>query len=113
MDSFNLKIISCFYSTGSIETPDIVTVPKERIAAKLRSLTESGGKPALQVWYYEKIDLIKSFIRSERISDNNDHLSCIIGMLNTFAAAGHHRYAKGARLYVQLMQNRQDNTVFQ
>ncbi|CAL8235332.1 unnamed protein product [Arctogadus glacialis] len=34
-------------------------------------------------------------------------------MLNTFAAAGHHQYAKGARLYVQLMQQRQDCPMFQ
>ena len=29
------------------------------------------------------------------------------------AAAGHHQYAKGARLYVQLMQQRQDSPAFQ
>ena len=50
---------------------------------------------------------------SERIPDHTGHLSCIIAMLNAFAAAGHHQYTKGARLYVQLMQQRQDSTVFQ
>jgi hypothetical protein len=79
----------------------------------LKALSKGGRIPALWVWYYGRIDLIKVFIRSERVPDHTGHLSCIIGRLNTFAAAGHHQYAKGARLYVQLMQQRQDCPMFQ
>ena len=50
------------------------------------------------------VDVIKVFIRTERLADHNGHLSCIVTkMLHIFAAAGHHQYAKGARLYCQLM----------
>ena len=50
------------------------------------------------------VDTIKIFIRAERIADFSLHLSCITNrMLDMFAAAGHHHYAKAARLYVQLM----------
>ena len=97
------KIILCFYSTGSSETPDIVTVLKERIAVKLKILAESGRTLSLWVLYYDNINLIKSFIRSDCIPDHNDHFCSIIVMLNTLAAAGHHRYAKGAILYAKLM----------
>lgn len=83
------------------------------MSEKLKILAEGGRTPALWVWYHSRIDLIKVFIRCERIPDYAGHLSCIIAMLNTFAAAGHHHYAKGARLYVQLMLQRQNSPVFQ
>ena len=50
------------------------------------------------------VDVIKVFVRTERLADHNGHLSCIVTkMLHIFAAAGHHHYAKDARLYCQLM----------
>ncbi|TKS86210.1 hypothetical protein D9C73_020327 [Collichthys lucidus] len=56
-----------------------------------------------KVQYYYIVDVIKIFIRT-RLADHNGHLSCIVTrMLDIFAAAGHHQYAKGARLYCQLM----------
>ena len=96
-----------------METPIIVTVFEERMPERLKTLAEGGRTPALWVWYFGRINIIKSFIRAERIADHAGHLSCIISMLNTFAAAGHHQYAKGARLYVQLMQQRQESPAFQ
>lgn len=96
-----------------MDTPKLVTVFKERMEERLKTLAKGGRTPALWVWYYGRINLIKVFIRSERVPDHTGHLSCIIGLLNTFAAAGHHQYAKGARLYVQFMQQRQDSPVFQ
>ena len=51
-------------------------------------------------------DVIKVFIKTERLADNKRHLSCIVTkMLDIFAAAVHHQYAKGARLYVQFMKD--------
>lgn len=48
--------------------------------------------------------MLKVFIRTERLADYHGHQSCIITkMLHIFAAAGHHQYDKGARLYCQLM----------
>ena len=50
------------------------------------------------------VDVIKDFIRNERLANHNGHLSCIVSrMLDIFAAAEHHQYAKGARLYCQLI----------
>ena len=69
-----------------MDTPRIVTVFKERMEERLKTLAKGGRTPALWVWYYGRIDLIKVFIRSERVPDHTGHLSCIIGMLNTFAA---------------------------
>ena len=48
--------------------------------------------------------VINVFVRTKRLAYHNGHLSCIvIKMLHIFAAAGHHHYAKGARLYCELM----------
>ena len=50
------------------------------------------------------VDVIKIFIKMEWLADHNGHLSCIVTrMMDTFSAAGHHQYAKGAWLYCQLM----------
>ena len=72
----------------------------------MKSLAEEGRTPALWVQYHYMVDVIKIFIRTERLADYNGHLSCIVSkMLDTFSAAGHHQYAKGARLYCQLMKH--------
>ena len=64
----------------------------------------AGRTPLLWTLYLDMVDTIKTFIRAERICDFSLHLSCITArMLSVFAAAGHHHYAKAARLYVELM----------
>ena len=63
-----------------------------------------GRTPALWSLYHYMVDTIKIFIRAERMADYSLHLSCTVSrMLDLFAAAGHHNYAKAARLYVELM----------
>ena len=49
------------------------------------------------------VQFIKDFIRAERMSDFDLHLSVVCSMLPIFAAAGRSQYAKGARLYLELM----------
>ena len=51
------------------------------------------------------VDVITIFIKTERYGDHDEHLSGIVTlMLDIFSAAGHHQYAKSARLYCQLME---------
>ena len=47
-------------------------------------------------------------MRCERVADHDGRLETITAMLNPFAAAGHHDYAKAARLYVQLIEMQQN-----
>ena len=50
------------------------------------------------------VDTFKIFIRGLVMGDFTLHLSCITNrILHMFAVAGHHNYAKAARLYIQLM----------
>ena len=51
----------------------------------------------------EYIDIIKQYIRAERMANWKLHLSTVRKMLNLFAATGHIHYAKSARFYLQQM----------
>ena len=85
-------------------TVPVVAAFEQRFEETFKRLEEGGRTPALWVQYHNMVDVIKVFIRTERLADHNGHLSCIIPkMLDIFAAAGHHQYAKGALLYFQLM----------
>ena len=66
-------------------------------------LTEKSRTAKLWFLYLEYVQIVKNFIRAERIGDWNLHLTTLRQMLNLFAATGHHNYAKCARLYLQLM----------
>ena len=49
------------------------------------------------------INVAKEFIYAERTSNWDIHLNVLSKMLNLFAATGHIKYAKSARLYLQQM----------
>jgi hypothetical protein len=55
--------------------------------------------------YIDYVQILQDFIRAERLSDWNLHLTSLAQMLNLFAATGHRNYAKSARLYLQMMLN--------
>ena len=46
---------------------------------------------------------MKTFIRAERLHDWDLHLPTVVDTLPIFAAAGHGQYAKGGRLYLEMM----------
>ena len=80
----------------------VVEVFEQRFEETFQRLAEGGRTPAL--WYHHMVVVIKVFIRTKRLADHNGHLSCIVTkMLDIFASAGYHQYAKGAWLYCQLM----------
>ena len=66
-------------------------------------VSEKGRTAALWVQYHHLVQLVKDYIRAERLSDFKLHLSVVCEMLSIFASAGHSQYAKGARLYLELM----------
>ena len=53
--------------------------------------------------YLEHIDIVKDYIRAERTSNWDLHLSSVGEMLNLFAATGHIHYSKSGRFYLQQM----------
>ena len=89
---------------GAQHTDPLIAFFEQRFEDTFKQLAEGGRTPALWVQYHYMVDVIKNFIKCERLADHSGHLSCIVTrMLDIFSAAGHHQYAKGARLYCQLM----------
>ena len=69
-------------------------------------LAESLLTAKLWLQYTQYVEVLKLFIRAERIGNWSLHLVAVTNMLNLFAATGHIiNYAKSARFYLQLMQN--------
>ena len=58
--------------------------------------------PALWVQCLEMAANIFSYIRAERTSNIDLHFKSTRNMLTYFIAAGHHQYAKGTRISLQL-----------
>ena len=59
--------------------------------------------------FLEYVDIVKLYIRAERLGDWEMHLTATHGMLNIFAAAGHFHYAKS--MYLQQMLECQKSTL--
>ena len=77
---------------GARHTDPVVVVFERRFEEIFKRLAKGGRTPALWVQYHYMVDVIKIFIRTERLADHNGHLSCIVTrMLDIFAAAGHHQ----------------------
>ena len=76
---------------------------RSKIKNVLTQLDNAGRTPSLWCLYHYMVDTSKIFIRADGMGDFTLHLSCITNrMLHMFTAAGHHNYAKAARLYVQM-----------
>ena len=99
-------ILDCSKNHARIGLKDIPMAERFRSKIKnvLAQLDNAGRTPSLWCLYHYMVDTIKIFICAECMSDFTLHLFCITNrMLHVFTAAGHHNYAKAARLYVQMM----------
>ena len=61
---------------GARHAHSIVAVFEERFEETFKRLAEGGRTPALWVQYHHMVDVIKVFIRTERLADHNGHLCC-------------------------------------
>ena len=90
---------------GSDEATERLTNISKKVDEKFTILSSSGRTSKFWAGYHRMICYLKNFIRSERLHDLSLHLSTVGSMLPIFAASGHGSYAKGSRLYLQLMQD--------
>ena len=67
------------------------------------TLRSTSRMAKLWLRFMDYIEIIKDFIRCERLGMWDGHLHAVTALLNLFAATGHIHYAKSARLYVQEM----------
>ena len=75
------------------------------LESKRACLCATSRTATLWYMYCGYIAIVKQFIRAERTSDWELHLTATAKMLNLFAATGHIHYTKSARLYLQEMNN--------
>ena len=86
---------------GARHTSLIVAVLEQSFDETFKTLADGGRTFALWVQYYYMFDVNKTFIRAERLADQNRSLPCTVTrMLNIFQLLGHHQYAKGVRTAV-------------
>ena len=77
------------------------------ICHKMNAAKESFKKHrTAQLWlqYMKMIDILRRFIKAERIGNWNLHLQAVQEMLPYSTASGHNLYAKSAYMYLQKMQ---------
>ena len=66
-------------------------------------LSENSRTAQLWIQYTHYINIVKQFIRAERMGNWQNHLMVVRQMLNLFSATAHFEYVKSARLYFQLI----------
>ena len=62
----------------------------------------------LWLQYMKMLDILRRFIKAERIGNWRLHLKATYEMLPYFAASGHNLYAKSAYIYYQMMTKLED-----
>ncbi|KAF4530425.1 hypothetical protein B566_EDAN015256 [Ephemera danica] len=104
------EIFKCFtmFRNNELGVEDFILsdIPRKlltSVSEKLSSICAYGPTSKLWVQYFELINLVKMYIRSERTGDWELHLSTIVSMIPIFYASGHFKYAKYAQIYIQDM----------
>ena len=78
---------------------------EESIRSVAETLNAERDSMTAQLWlqYMNMIEILRKFIKAERVGDWMLHLQAIEEMLPYFAAAGHNLYAKSVYIYLQMM----------
>lgn len=95
---FNGKI-----GTDDVTSNEVLNSAKEKFERAKQRLSDKSRTAKLWIQYTDMIQLLRSFIRSERTGNWKLHLITLKKMLPYFAAAGHNHYAKCVYLYLQQM----------
>jgi len=70
---------------GAKHTAPIVAMFEQKFKEEFQRLAEGGRTSPLWVQYHHMVDVIKIFIRTEKLADYNGHISCIVtSMLDIF-----------------------------
>lgn len=75
----------------------------EKCVSTFRSSVKENRTSMLWLQYMKMIEILRNFIKAERLGIWHLHLQSLKEMLPFFAAAGHNAYAKSAYLYFQDM----------
>lgn len=104
-----IRTAYCDTLERKVRPEDATNIEGSVLSCRLQSFlkTAASRSRTAKLWlqYFEQVELIRLFIRAERLGDWELHLYCVRSMLPYFHAAGHIHYAKSAQLYLQQMLN--------
>lgn len=103
IDGLYEKVFSGHIQLDEVTTHEILKSAKEIFEQVKQRLSQKSRTAKLWIQYTDMIQLLRSFIRSERTGNWILHLVTLKKMLPYFAAAGHNHYAKCIYLYLQQM----------
>ena len=90
---------------GECSTEDILSAPVLDSVRDIMNVARQSMKDlrTAQLWlqYMDMIDILRTFLRSERTGDWRLHVHALHDMLPYLAAAGHNLYTKSIYVYLQ------------
>lgn len=96
------RLVDGSFSVADIESSQVLDAIDKRMQTLKDTMTDQR---TAQLWfqYMEMIDIVRSFLRSERTGDWLLNLQTLQRMLPYMAASGHNLYTKLLHIYLQLM----------
>lgn len=96
------NLLSGSASANDVETNDVLIKFEEALQKEKSGLQDLKTS---QLWfqYMDMIDILRRFIKGERMGHWQLHLQSIQDMLPYFAASGHNNYLKSVHIYLQKM----------
>ena len=88
---------------GDLLCNPVLSKLQEGIQNVSSHLLEQSRTARLWLHYMKCVQTMRLFLLAERTCNWHLHLHCVKDMLNLFACTGHNMYAKGCRLYLQMM----------
>ena len=93
-----------------MKNKDLQETAKSESIVKVYKIIESQlnalqGSRTAKLWlqYMKMVDILKMYLKAERLGDWQLHLKATADMLPFFAATGHNNYLKSSYLYLQQM----------
>lgn len=94
--------VLCYNAVSQVGSLAAKSTCLPRHIGQVAKNTES--RTALLWWnYFQSVEILKKFLRAERLGDWKLHLDSVRAMEPLFHATAHHNYAKWTRHYVQAM----------
>ena len=90
-------------SINDVLESEVLKSIKQKLMEKKDSLAESRTSTLWIHQYMNMVDILRTFIKAERIGNWQLHLKAVSDMLPYLAASGHNLYTKSAHLYLQMM----------
>ena len=84
---------------------DILHMILAKVTEERKSCKSVSWTAALWLQYLGMLDIVRGFLKAERMGNWEMHMQAVSQMLPYFTASGHNHYTKSASLHLQSMKN--------